>query len=214
MTRRRNTKRITGSEADNTLVIAYRTGDKSAKEMLTDRIMSVAYRFLISKTQSQYLARELLQTVFMELDKALLNLGEPIDIKLNAFCRTIAFRVLMNHFRRFFVEAKLRAEPIVAGINEPADTNMNDRLWYDELEHLQAAIANLSERHRDIIQMRFYDSKSVAKMAIAFGVSQGRIRQLIDKALEKLRIQLSRNNLPELCPPVNTPRPNRICGNW
>ena len=191
MTRRQKTEWITGSEADNKLVIAYRTGEKSAKEMLTERMTSVAYRFLMRKTKSQYLARELLQTVFMELDKALLNLREPIDINLNAFCRTIAFRVLMNHFRRFFVEAKLRAEPIVAGINEPADTNVIEQLWYDELEHLQTAIAKLSERHRDIIQMRFYDSKSVAKMAIAFGVSQGRIRQLIDKALEKLRSQLS-----------------------
>ena len=193
MTRRRNTGRLTDSEADNALVIAYRTGDKSAKDTVIDRTTSVAYRFLMSKTKSPHLARELSQTVFMELDKALLNLKEPIDIKLNAFCRTIAFRVLMNHFRRFFVEAKLRAEPIIAGINEPADTNAYDCLWYDELEHLQAAIANLSERHREIIQMRFYDSKSVAKMAIEFGVSQGRIRQLIDKAVEKLRSQLSRH---------------------
>jgi len=196
MTRRRNAERITDSEADNKLVTDYRSGDTYAEESLTERMTSVAYRFLLGKTQSQYLADELLQMAFLELDKALFKLNEPIDIKLDAFCRTITFRVLMSHYRRLYVEAKRKAESIVTGVNEPADKNL-DGPWYDELEFLQTAIETLSERHRKIIELRYWDDLSVAEIAEELGVSERRVRQIIQRAMKHLQIQLGNRNTPQ-----------------
>ena len=196
MTRRRNAERITDSEADNKLVTDYRSGDTYAEESLTERMTSVAYRFLLGKTQSQYLADELLQMAFLELDKALFKLNEPIDIKLDAFCRTITFRVLMSHYRRLYVEAKRKAESIVTGVNEPADKNL-DGPWYDELEFLQTAIETLSERHRKIIELRYWDDLSVAEIAEELGVSERRVRQIIQRAMKHLQIELGNRNTPQ-----------------
>ena len=191
MTRGENTEPM--DDGDNKLVMAYRNGDLSAIDTLTDRMTSTTYRFLFGKTRSQHIANELLPIVFLKLDKALFRLTEPIEIKLDAFCRTIAFRVLMSHFRSLFNKAQIKAESIVAGINEPPGKNV-ERLWYDELEFLQAAIAQLAERDREIIEMGFWENMSVKEMAEDLDLSETRIRQLIARALKRLRRELTTRN--------------------
>ncbi len=56
-----------------------------------------------------------------------------------------------------------------------------------ESEQLRRLVAQLPERHRDVIRLRFYAEASEAEIAATLGISPGTVKSRLHYALEKLR---------------------------
>lgn len=59
------------------------------------------------------------------------------------------------------------------------------------LEELEAALARLPERERDIVILRFYSGLPSREVAARMGLSDGNVRYLQTQALRKLRAMLA-----------------------
>ena len=59
------------------------------------------------------------------------------------------------------------------------------------LEDLEAALARLPERERDIVILRFYSGLPSREVAARMGLSDGNVRYLQTQALRKLRTMLA-----------------------
>ena len=63
--------------------------------------------------------------------------------------------------------------------------------WTEIEPAIDAAMASLPVRDRDVLALRFFQSKSLAEVGAAVGVSEEAARKRVDRALAKLRIFLT-----------------------
>ena len=78
--------------------------------------------------------------------------------------------------------------------SEPSEFLSNLEQETNQLEGLQNALANLDERSRDIVQARWLNedtSATLHDLADKYGVSAERIRQIEQKAMEKIKAFMS-----------------------
>jgi RNA polymerase sigma-32 factor len=75
---------------------------------------------------------------------------------------------------------------------DPAEVVARDEWWRDSSERLSAALAELDERSRDILQSRWLTDRKLTlhELADRYAVSAERIRQLEQSALRKLKTAL------------------------
>ena len=65
----------------------------------------------------------------------------------------------------------------------------SDNNWLDEIL-IKEAIANLPEREREIIALRFLDGKTQMEVAQEVGISQAQVSRLEKGALNRIKSQL------------------------
>lgn len=68
----------------------------------------------------------------------------------------------------------------------PGDTQQQNQMVGD----IQSAIDSLPENEKGIINSYFYSGKTLEQIGIEMGTSKQRIKQIVDKALESLRVKL------------------------
>jgi RNA polymerase sigma-70 factor (ECF subfamily) len=79
------------------------------------------------------------------------------------------------------------ADPIVAAAG-PASDDPARRLAGDAaMAALEAALAELSARQREVFMLRCFENLDVAETAIAVGVSDGSVKTHYSRALKRLR---------------------------
>jgi RNA polymerase sporulation-specific sigma factor len=71
-------------------------------------------------------------------------------------------------------------------MDQISDKKNLEENWVEELS-LQAAMKNLDERERYIIQLRFYDGKTQMEVASEIGISQAQVSRLEKHALKTMR---------------------------
>jgi RNA polymerase sporulation-specific sigma factor len=69
------------------------------------------------------------------------------------------------------------------------DTNNTDELWLENIA-LKEAMKKLSQRERNIINMRFFNGKTQMEIANEIGISQAQVSRLEKGALEQIRKQM------------------------
>lgn len=74
-------------------------------------------------------------------------------------------------------------------MDQLADTSGGDEMWLENIA-LREAMAQLSERERRIVSLRFYRNKTQMEIASEIGISQAQVSRLEKGALEKMRKQL------------------------
>ena len=84
----------------------------------------------------------------------------------------------------------------LAAERHPAALEMDGQTTgWPEAELLQAMLAALPARHREVIRLRYYAQASEAEVAAALGVSLGTVKSRTHHALEKLRRMKEKLNL-------------------
>lgn len=74
-------------------------------------------------------------------------------------------------------------------MDQLSDSSGGDEMWLENIV-LREAMAQLSERERKIIQLRFYKNKTQMEIADEIGISQAQVSRLEKGALAKIRKQL------------------------
>lgn len=169
--------------SDAALVLAAKAGDASAFGELYERYRDQIYRFCLARTGASHDAEDLTADVFV---KALQSLDRYQDrgLPFAAFLYRIARNAAIDRSRT--LKQPLSVDGLVT---EPA-SKQNVELeasFAVERGILLAALAKLKSEHRDVIVMRFIEGYAALEVAQLLGKTEGAIRTLQHRALERLR---------------------------
>jgi len=167
------------SRSDPELIAAINDGDSDAFEALyyryRDWVVGLAYRF----TSDRELALDVLQETFLyfarkfpgfRLTAQLKTFLYPAVRNLSIAARRKAERFRSDENETGTIEAVMTAEPVLS---------------HDD--SLAAALAVLSEEHREVLLLRFVDGLSLAEIAEAVTIPLGTVKSRLHNALACLR---------------------------
>ncbi|MDQ2951100.1 MAG: RNA polymerase sigma factor [Chloroflexota bacterium] len=168
---------------DAALVVAAKAGDASAFGELYERYRDPIYRFCLARTGTAHDADDLVSDVFV---KALQSIDRYQDrgLPFVAFLYRIARNAAIDRSRTLkqpFSFDGLLVEP-ASKQNVEAEAGLAV-----EKTILLAALARMKPEHRDVITMRFIEGYAALEVAQLLGKTEGAIRTLQHRALERLR---------------------------
>ena len=162
---------------------AAKAGDASAYGELYERYRDAIYRFCLARTGTSHDAEDLTADVFV---KALQSIDRYQDrgLPFAAFLYRIARNAAIDRSRT-------HKQPLsVDGLLVEPSSKQNVELeasFAVERSILLAALTKLKAEHRDVITMRFIEGYAAIEVAQFLGKTEGAIRTLQHRALERLR---------------------------
>lgn len=168
---------------DAALVQAAQAGGAAAFGELYERYRDAIYRFCLARTGTSHDAEDLTADVFV---KALRSLDAYQDrgLPFAAFLYRIARNAAIDRSRTLRQPVSfdgLVVEP-AATQNVEAEANLAV-----EKSILLTALTHLKPEHRDVITLRFIEGYAALEVAQMLGKTEGAIRTLQHRALERLR---------------------------
>lgn len=163
-----------GEWSDEALVEATNRGDETAFAELYHRHKDWAYRVALRFTRDQSEAADAVQETFLYVLRKVPNL------RLSARLRTWLYPVVRN------TTIRLRDKRRRLGGGEAMDAPApRERGGGDD--ELAAALASLSDDHREVVLLRFVDELTLEEIATAQGVPVGTVKSRLHHALARLR---------------------------
>jgi RNA polymerase sigma-70 factor (ECF subfamily) len=169
----------TDPPSDQQLIAAINAGDAAAFETLyfrhRDWIVNLAHRF----TGSEDLALDVLQETFLYLLKKFPGFRLTANLKTFLYPAvknlSIAARRKAGRYQSTEAEQQL-LEQTATDAPQPCRSS-----------ELSAALANLSEEHREVLLLRFVDDLSLGEIAQAANIPLGTVKSRLHNAREALR---------------------------
>jgi len=167
------------SRSDQELIAAINDGDSNAFEVLyyryRDWVVSLAYRF----TGDRELALDVLQETLLYFVKKFPG------FRLTAQLKTFLYPAVRN----LSIAARRKAERFQSDENETGtiEAVITTDPIVSQDESLTAALALLSEEHREVLLLRFVDGLSLAEIADTINIPLGTVKSRLHNALDTLR---------------------------
>jgi len=163
---------------------------------LVRRHVDLVYSAALRQTAgNHHWAQEVTQMVFTTLARKAGSLLRHPALPAWLY-RTTAFTVAMSRrtaARRAAYEQRAAAEiPSASTGVSLADSAIN---WAEVRPVLDAAMGELPERDREAIVLRYFTNSPLAEVGRRLGLSENAARMRVDRALEKLRLRLSRHGV-------------------
>jgi RNA polymerase sigma-70 factor (ECF subfamily) len=168
---------LTQTPEDDRLLVQAAQADPARFVGIYQRYVDRIYAFVARRTRDRAAAEDITSQVF---EQALAAIGrfEWRGLPVSVWLFRIASNALADHWR----ESVRHAHEPPADVPDP-----------HELEDIERRIAlyqqveRLPDLQRQVIQMRFVEEKSIREIAAALDRSEGAVKQLQLRALEKLR---------------------------
>ncbi len=172
------------------LVDRAKTGDGEAFAQLYDRYVDQVFGYVYRRVGHRQVAEDLTGDVFLRAFRRLSSF-EWQGVDLGAWIITIARNRVHDHFK----SAKTRLERAVDETPEAATPSGPDdpervTVARDMARALGSALENLSEDHREVIELRFVHDLSVSETAEAMGRTVGATKALQYRALRALAAEV------------------------
>jgi len=176
---------------DMALVRAY-AAEKSeaAFATLVSRHVGLVYSAALRQMGDAHRAEDVTQAVFVLLARKAEALG-PDTILSGWLYRTTRFAcadVLKREQRRQRREQE-------AAMDATLQTSTADSVWLQLAPLLDAAMAELRDRDRDALVLRFFENKSLKEVALSLGLEERAAQKRVQRALDKLRLTFSRRGV-------------------
>jgi RNA polymerase sigma-70 factor (ECF subfamily) len=172
----------TAATSDETLVGLIAGGDKQAVRLLFARHNVRVFRFLLRIIGNEATAEDLLNEVFLEVWRSA-NRFEGRS-QVTTWLLGIARFKALSELRRRSPDAL--DEETAASLEDPADspeTTMQDR---DRSAVLADCISQLSEAHRQVIDLVYYHEQSIEEVAQVVGVPANTVKTRVFHARKRI----------------------------
>ena len=174
------------SKSDQELMQFYLNGDSSAFNSLYKRHGSKVFSYLYRKTQGQRdLTEELHQAVFLKFHQSRLLYDSKYPVL--QWLYVIARTTLLDHFRKLGRQVVEDTDVSLENIAEPRPELSQERDF--------STLGQLTEEQRKAVELRYLDDRTYAEIAEKLGKSQESVRQIVSRALRKLKGSPKRSKL-------------------
>jgi RNA polymerase sigma factor (sigma-70 family) len=167
-------------------------GDETAFATLVARKVNIVYSAALRQTGNDaQLAQEVTQGVFLDLARKARSLSRHTSLTgwLHTSTRFAAAKAVrtQQRWQNRTRDAQAMHEIENSASDEPA--------WNQLRPVLDAALAELGERDREALLLRFFEECPLAEVGSKIGLSENSARMCVDRALEKLRLTLARRGV-------------------
>jgi len=172
------------------LVDRAQAGDGAAFAQLYDRYVDQTFGYVYRRVQHRQTAEDLTSDVFLRAFRRL-HTFEWQGVDVGAWIMTIARNRVHDHFKsaRFRMERASDQTP-----EDPSPDTADDpervAMGRDMARALGRALEQLSDDHREVIELRFVHDRSVAETAEIMGRTVGAAKALQYRALKALADQV------------------------
>ncbi|MFZ4721963.1 MAG: RNA polymerase sigma factor [Phycisphaerales bacterium] len=163
-------------------------GDPEAWRTVVDRFSPRVFAFLRSYTRDPELAEEVVQSVFCTVARKLADYEE--QGRFDAWLFRIALNRLRDEMRRRKKHARPMDADVLADVGPAARAEV--RAGREEIEALRAAMEELPEQDRLVIDLRHHGGMGFQQMADLLKEPLGTLLARHHRALRKLREMLRR----------------------
>jgi RNA polymerase sigma factor (sigma-70 family) len=170
---------VLSTQSDERLVDLVRAGSKPAFEMIVERYRRALMRY-VSRLLPPERAEDVVQQAFVKAYEAMHR--DDAELNLRPWLYRIAHNTALNALR----DRGLRHDELderIDGVERPDQALERSQGLRDVLVAVQA----LPERQRDAILLRELEGRSYEEIALALGVTDGAVRQLLNRARNSLR---------------------------
>ena len=150
---------------------------------LVQRYVGLVYSSALRQTRDPHQAEDVTQAVFISLARKAhqINANVVLSSWLLTAVRYQTLRDRRSRFRRRYHEH--RAGQMVKAMDE----QMTQQEWEQIAPQLDAAIADLGQKSRDALLLRYFEGQSMAEVGGRLGISEEAARQRVCRAVEHLR---------------------------
>jgi RNA polymerase sigma factor (sigma-70 family) len=153
-------------------------------ERVYEQHVTSVYGFVAYRVRNRELAEDLTQLTF---ERALRGWSrfDPRKASERTWLLVIARNLLIDHHRRHredpVAEVDERSLPSIAGPEQRLSTS----------PHVLAALAELSDRDREVIALRFGGDLNGPEIAELLGLTLANVQQILSRSLRRLRTSLA-----------------------
>jgi RNA polymerase sigma-70 factor (ECF subfamily) len=166
-----------------------RAGDHGAFAGLVRQHQSMVYSMALNFLRNHAAAEELAQEVFLQLYRSMADIETPAH--LMQWLRRVTSNRCIDQARRARYRPKtgLESAPEPVALDRPQDPLLSS--------HLERLIADLPERSRMVVVLRYQEEMEPAQIATTLGIPVGTVKSSLHRALAVLRGRLEHNPLPK-----------------
>ena len=169
----------------NKLAVLAKNGDVQAFEEIYEQFSSKIFNYIRMKIQHRQEAEDILQEVFIKSYKGLGSL-RPGKLNFPAWLYTIAGNTINDHLRKHY------RQPEMVNIDDCFDISAGqsphqELMAKSDLETAAEYFNELPERHRKVIDLRFFKELSVNETALELNSTSLAVRIVQYRARKKLR---------------------------
>lgn len=172
----------TPAQAEERLLVEAAQSDPARFDALYDLHFERVYGFIAGRVRDRATAEDLTSDVFY---KALANLKsyEWRGVPFVAWLLRIAANAVIDRSQRASREYSIEDDPPDPGVKP-------DMRAIEHRARLFQLVKRLPETQRRVVQERFVDQRSIREIAERLGKTEGAVKQLQLRAIERLRAQM------------------------
>jgi RNA polymerase sigma factor (sigma-70 family) len=170
---------VLSTQSDERLVDLVRAGSEPAFEAIVERYRRALMRY-VSRLLPPERAEDVVQQAFVKAYEAMQR--DSAELNLRPWLYRIAHNTALNALR----DRGLRHDELderIDGVERPDQALERSQ----GLREVLVAVQALPERQRDAILLRELEGRSYEEIALALGVTDGAVRQLLNRARNSLR---------------------------
>lgn len=172
----------------------FRSGNDQAFEKIYTIFVDILYRYGQKFTKDDQLVKDCIQELFIEIYHRRNHLGQTNNIKL----------YLLKSLKRSILKS-LRTNIEFSSIDDAGipfliaysdnDNNLEEEQNTLKTTAIEKALAELTPRQKEAIYLRYYIGLPYEEIGEILDLNYQSVRNLVFRAVEKLRIVLSNSNL-------------------
>lgn len=176
---------------DITIQLA-RQGDRDAQSRLLRAMQDHWFRFCCSQLRDPERAQDAVQETALRVLKSVARFDGRSSFK------TWSFGIALNvcrEIRRRRIGTDLDSAPEPVTSDSQADEQME---FLDDSAALKRVIAELPDRQREVVTLRFFEELSVADTAAAMACAEGTVKATLFAAMRTLKAKLTGSKQPQV----------------
>ncbi|MDJ1481556.1 sigma-70 family RNA polymerase sigma factor [Cytophagaceae bacterium YF14B1] len=175
-------------ESDLSLWNRFRSGDREAFSTIYRLYVSALYNYGMKLSRDREQVKDAVQDLFIELWKKHSTIGETTNIKYYLY-KCIRRKIIRNieQSAKFLPDTGFTTENNYNPVSSPEDLLIDIQSVDQKKVYLNKALTHLTQRQREALFLKYYDSLSNSEIASLMAVNEQSVYNLVYQGLQLLR---------------------------